>query len=115
VDGGTLYVLDDGTLRAVDLQSQAVRTIHANVGSGPMAADGHGNVYVVDNRTDVLNVLVAATGEPAPILGVPYVAATKLGPADSATLNYVYGLAMLPSGNLLATTENASVVIHNRE
>jgi hypothetical protein len=118
---GKLFATDNVSVRSVDIKSQAVQTVVAGAPSidnyrpgPPITLDGHGNLYVFDNLSYVLRQVVAATGETTSVLGVPSSGAVRLGPAASATMNTTYGLATLPSGDLLATTESAVVIIHNQ-
>jgi hypothetical protein len=126
---GNLYVADtdNRTIRKVVIATGAVTTLAGapgetggadGVGANArfneprsLAADGAGNVYVVDGST--IRKIVVASAAVSTVIGSPGQVGASLG-ALPASLNLPYGVAVLPTGELIIVElrENAILIAH---
>ena len=124
--GGNLYVADlyNNRVRKVDAATGIITTV-AGTGTagfsgdgGPataaalnyplgLAVDGAGNLFVADYNNQRVRMVAAATGVITTMAGT---GATGFsgdgGPATEAALNYPYGLAVDPAGNLYISDDS---------
>ena len=126
---GNMYIADAGNVRIRKVSTSGIITTIAGTGSygysgdgGPASAavtgmpyatiaDGSGNLYFSDYGNDVIRKIVLSTGIITTIAGNNVVGYSGDGVAATATkLNYVEGMAVDASGNLLlADTYNSRI------
>lgn len=120
----TLYIADtiNDTIRKIDLDTEQVTTIAGSpqesgtedgVGAAArferptdLAYDGHGALYVTDKPSSTIRRLVLATGRVTTVVGTALQTQVRLG-ALPGGLNMPTGLAVLPSGDLAISCEQA--------
>jgi sugar lactone lactonase YvrE len=125
---GNLYVADAvaGTVRKIVLATGEVSTLAGAPGvagsdDGPVAAarfsspralasDGGGHLYVTDAIGSTLREIDLAAGMVTTVAGQPGVGKVVPGPLP-ALLNNPQGIAILPSGDIALTDENAVLII----
>ena len=121
---GTLYVIDDDTIRAV-APSSAVTTV-AGIpvrpgdadGAGPTArfltptavtADPAGNIYVADSNNDKIRKLTP-DGAVTTLAGATRVTGSSDGPGPVARFSFPRGTALDAAGNLYIADQNNQTI-----
>jgi len=126
---GNLYVADDlnETVRKIIIATGTVSTLAGQpatpgygdgVGSAArfhypfgVSADCAGDVFVSDTFNNVVRRVDASTGAVTTVIGVVGAAGVRTG-ALPAQISQPYALALTPSGELLAASENAVLLAH---
>jgi hypothetical protein len=124
---GNLYLTDAGTVRKVVLATRAVTTLagdpdHSAIvdgigtaarfsGTGAIACDGAGSLYVADGPT--IRKVDIASASVSTVIGSPDRVGVSLG-ALPASLDVAYGVFVLPTGELAIAdyVENAILIAH---
>lgn len=126
---GNLYVADDlnETVRKIAIATATVSTLAGQpvtpgssdgIGSAArfhypfgVSADCAGDVFVSDTSNSTVRHIDASTGAVTTVIGTPSGAGVRLGKLP-AQISQPYALALTPSGELLAVSENAVLLAH---
>ncbi len=130
LDAGRLFVTDytDDVVMAIDLPRNQISTLAGmsgapgradGVGSkaafyGPIgiAADGRGNLYVVDDLNQTIRKIVVATATVSTLAGRPVTPGSADGVGGDAYFHYPFGVSANCAGDVYVTDTSNGVVRH---
>jgi streptogramin lyase len=125
---GTVWVADYGThsIRQVNVATGEVTTVAGANQAGfvdgigadarfqfpeQLVYDHAGSLYVADIGNYAIRRIWLATHAVSTIVGQPGKLGVTLGPVQTATLGFPYGIACTPSGTVVMTSEQAVLAI----